>query len=157
MLEGVLCVWRPHRALHHDAAHRHDVADENDPPEEQAAHSRQKVTAAFRWLAATWKRCLASSMPRDLLIPFEGRPLEIPVSEARAASAVPDTTPVLRLLDQFKQLGQHLAIVIDEYGSVEGLVTMKDILEAIIGDLPELGQEADYKPAPRDGAGLSTA
>jgi len=63
---------------------------------------------------------------------------------------VPDTTPVLRLLDQFKQSGQHLAIVIDEYGSVEGLVTMTDILEAIIGDLPELGQEADYKPVRRE-------
>lgn len=68
---------------------------------------------------------------------------------------VPDTTPVLRLLDQFKQSGRPLAIVIDEYGSVEGMVTVTDVLEAIIGDLPEAGQAQDARPVRRaDGSWL---
>ncbi len=66
---------------------------------------------------------------------------------AQEALVIPDTTPVLRLLDQFKQSGQHMAIVVDEYGSVEGLVTLTDVLEAIVGDLPEKGDE---KPARRE-------
>jgi len=63
---------------------------------------------------------------------------------------VPDTTSVLRLLDMFKQSSQHIAIIIDEYGSVEGLVTATDILESIIGALPESGQESDENPVQRE-------
>lgn len=73
----------------------------------------------------------------------------------RPPVVVPDTTPVLRLLDQFKQTGRPLAIVIDEYGSVEGMVTVTDILEAIVGDLPEPGQAQDARPVRRaDGSWL---
>jgi putative hemolysin len=68
----------------------------------------------------------------------------------RPALIVPDTTPVLRLLDQFKQSGQHIAIVVDEYGSVEGLVSITDILQAITGDLPGGGQTPEDKPVQRE-------
>lgn len=68
----------------------------------------------------------------------------------RAPFFVPDTTSVLRLLDMFRQSGQNLAVIIDEYGSIEGIVTAKDILEAIIGALPEVGQESDEKPVQRE-------
>ncbi|MGE0108675.1 MAG: hemolysin family protein [Bdellovibrionales bacterium] len=67
---------------------------------------------------------------------------------SREAMLVPDTTPVLRLLDQFKETGQHMAIVIDEYGSVEGLVTLRDVLETIIGDIPDDDEEDDEDPNP---------
>lgn len=68
---------------------------------------------------------------------------------------VPDTTSVLRLLDQFKKSSRHIAIVIDEYGSVEGMVTVTDILEGITGDLPEAGQEREDAPVRRtDGSWL---
>jgi putative hemolysin len=73
----------------------------------------------------------------------------------RPVISMPDTTPVLRLLEQFKSSGQHMAIVIDEYGTVEGLVTVADILMAIAGALPEEGQDSEDKPVRRaDGSWL---
>jgi putative hemolysin len=76
-------------------------------------------------------------------------------SVMRPALTVPDTTPVLRLLEQFKRSKQHIAIVADEYGSVEGLVSVTDILKAITGDLPERGQDSDSPSVQRaDGSWL---
>ena len=46
---------------------------------------------------------------------------------------VPETTPVQEQLDQFLSRGQHFAIVIDEYGELQGLITLEDILEEIVG------------------------
>jgi putative hemolysin len=60
-------------------------------------------------------------------------------SVMRPALTVPDTTTVLRLLEQFKRSKQHIAVVADEYGSVEGLVSVTDILQAITGDFHTLG------------------
>jgi len=56
---------------------------------------------------------------------------------------VPEKTSVLSLLNRFKNDKIHVAIAVDEYGSTEGLVTLADILEAIAGDLPESGEEAE--------------
>ncbi len=46
----------------------------------------------------------------------------------------------LRALERFKQEGAHMAILVDEFGGVEGVVTLIDILEAIVGDIPTLDE-----------------
>lgn len=48
----------------------------------------------------------------------------------------PESMPALKALEAFKASGVHMALVIDEYGGIEGLVTLIDILEAIVGDIP---------------------
>ena len=48
---------------------------------------------------------------------------------------VPRNRQLLDLLDEFKTTKIHIAVVIDEYGGVEGIVTMEDILEEIVGDI----------------------
>jgi putative hemolysin len=53
---------------------------------------------------------------------------------------VPDTMNAMQLLEQFKKSGRHVAIVTDEFGAVQGMVTLIDVFEAIVGDLPEPGQ-----------------
>lgn len=52
---------------------------------------------------------------------------------------VPRTVSVVQLLESFKKTGKHLALVTDEYGSVEGIVSLIDVMEAIVGDLPQPG------------------
>lgn len=85
---------------------------------------------------------------------LNGQPLQIDALR-RPLLSVPETTPVLKLLEQFKSSGQHMAIVIDEYGTVEGLVTIADILMAIAGTLPEEGHDDADKPVRRaDGSWL---
>ena len=49
---------------------------------------------------------------------------------------VPETASALKVLDLFKREGTHFALVTDEYGGIQGLVTDRDILEAIVGELP---------------------
>ena len=63
---------------------------------------------------------------------------------------VSDGTTVLRLLNQFKKERVHLAIVVDEYGTTKGLVTLTDVIEAIAGDLPEQGEDEGSRIVQRD-------
>jgi len=48
---------------------------------------------------------------------------------------VPETLPVLKLLEAFKEKKVHIALIADEYGSIQGIITLNDILEAIVGDV----------------------
>ena len=63
---------------------------------------------------------------------------------------VPDSLNAIQLLEQFKKSGKHIAIVTDEFGAVQGLVTLIDVLEAIVGDLPSLGQRNQPEAKRRD-------
>ena len=54
---------------------------------------------------------------------------------ARPAFIVPETKRVDELLEEFRQRRTQIAIVVDEYGGTEGLVTMEDVLEEIVGEI----------------------
>lgn len=57
---------------------------------------------------------------------------------------VPSTMTAPRLIDEYRKLRRHVALVVDEFGVVEGMVTLKDVVEAIIGRLPERGVRHHY-------------
>lgn len=63
---------------------------------------------------------------------------------------VPETMTVIHLIEQFRKSGQHLALIADEFGTLQGLVTMIDVMEAIAGDMPERGRRAAPEARKRD-------
>jgi putative hemolysin len=56
---------------------------------------------------------------------------------------VPEAVTVLRLLELFKESGVHIALIIDEYGSIQGIITLHDILEAIVGNVHSFGEPVE--------------
>ena len=70
------------------------------------------------------------------------KPLDL-VAQARKALTIPETIPVLKSLESFKESGIHIALVIDEYGSLQGLVTLNDILESIVGNIASHDQKEE--------------
>lgn len=71
---------------------------------------------------------------------------------------VPETMVASAVLEQFKRTGQHIALVNDEFGALAGVVTLKDVLEAIVGDIPESGQQSGPEVVTRpDGSLLMDA
>lgn len=61
----------------------------------------------------------------------------------RPAQFVPENQSVYNALEQFKQARVKYAIVTDEFGGIQGIVTLKDIMEGLIGQVPELGEEPE--------------
>jgi putative hemolysin len=57
---------------------------------------------------------------------------------------VPATMTATRLIEEFRKIRRHVALVVDEFGVVEGMVTLKDVVEAIVGRLPERGVRQHY-------------
>ena len=58
-------------------------------------------------------------------------------SLARPAHIVPETKDLGALLTEFRRTNQHMAIVIDEYGAMQGIVTLEDLLEEIVGEIED--------------------
>lgn len=63
---------------------------------------------------------------------------------------LPEQMKVFRALEILKKSGQHEAIIIDEYGGIEGLVTLHDIMENIVGEMPDKDDEEDPEIIVRD-------
>ncbi len=86
---------------------------------------------------------------------ISGRAIDLQ-KHARKALTIPETIPVLKSLESFKESRIHIALVIDEYGSLQGLVTLNDILESIVGDIASHDQKEEKPGAVRreDGSWL---
>lgn len=65
------------------------------------------------------------------------QPLDLTTS-LRQPLFVPESTRGLKILELFKQTGIHMALVVDEYGVIQGLVTLNDIMVEIVGDVPSV-------------------
>ncbi|MDR3424920.1 MAG: hemolysin family protein [Alphaproteobacteria bacterium] len=127
----------------------------DDPPRAHKNTIRSSGYSRFPVARGDMEEILGIVHAKDLLnASFDGLSVSLK-TVMRAPLIVPDTTPVLRLLDQFKITRQHIAIVVDEYGSVEGLVTITDIIESVTGELPGRVNEMPTLPVRRkDGSWL---
>lgn len=69
-------------------------------------------------------------------------PLTTPLRElTKAALFVPENNSPYQVLEKIKQTKIHSCFIVNEYGTLEGMLTLNDILEAIVGDVPQTGQE----------------
>lgn len=82
---------------------------------------------------------------RDLL-PYIGKPVDTSFrwqSLLRQAYFVPESRQIDDLLEDFRRLKIHMAVVVDEYGGTQGVVTLEDVLEEIVGDIDDEYDEPD--------------
>lgn len=85
---------------------------------------------------------------------LSGQPLDL-TTNLRRPLFVPETTSVLKILELFKQGETHFAVVVDEYGVIQGLVTLNDILMELVGDMPSWDNpEEPQKVQREDGSWL---
>ncbi|MEH1893411.1 MAG: hemolysin family protein [Nostoc sp.] len=85
---------------------------------------------------------------------FRGEPLDLTVG-LRQPVFVPESTRGLKVLELFKQTITHMALVVDEYGVIQGLVTLNDIMSEIVGDVPSTdGQDQPQAVQREDGSWL---
>ena len=63
------------------------------------------------------------------------------------ALVVPETKPLSELLDEFKERKRHMAIVVDEFGSTAGLITVEDILEQLVGEIEDEFDVVPHQPS----------
>ena len=72
------------------------------------------------------------------LQPVPSRISEMKISQVmHDALVVPETKPLSELLEEFKERKRHMAIVVDEFGSTAGLITVEDILEQLVGEIED--------------------
>jgi putative hemolysin len=117
-----------------------DWLDLEDPPEEV----RRKITASpysrLPVARGSLDDVLGFVQAKDLLGRcLGGEPLDLQAA-VRPALFMPEGATALRLLEAFKDTGETMCLVIDEYGGSQGLVTATDVLEAVVGDLGMMGE-----------------
>lgn len=80
---------------------------------------------------------------------LSGKPLDIEAS-IRPALYVPDTVTTSQLLENFRKARVQFALVVDEYGELEGLVSLTDVLTSIVGELPAADESEEPDAVRRD-------
>jgi putative hemolysin len=87
---------------------------------------------------------------KDLLVQgLSGQPLN-PEENMSPPLFIPENAPAMDLLELFKKKRPHLALVVDEYGGIQGLVTLNDILESIVGEIAPLDQSEEATATRRE-------
>ncbi len=137
MIEGVLQVSEMQARDIMIPRSQMDVIDIGESPEQfipsviQTAHSR------FPVIGENKDNVIGILLAKDLLRYYAGEE-EFNVREMlRPAVFIPESKPLNVLLKEFRASRNHIAIVVDEYGGVAGLVTIEDVLEQIVGDIED--------------------
>jgi magnesium and cobalt transporter len=113
-----------------------DVVDVHEPPEQflpkviEAGHSR------FPVIGESKDDIVGILLAKDLLRYFAGQEFQLR-EMLRPAVFIPESKRLNVLLRDFRRNRNHMAIVVDEYGGVAGLVTIEDVLEQIVGEIED--------------------
>ncbi|TMK08773.1 MAG: HlyC/CorC family transporter [Alphaproteobacteria bacterium] len=117
-----------------------EFLDLDDPEDEIRRHIRDSAYSRFPVVQGGTHQLAGIVQVKDLLAAaFDGQPFNLRAA-LRPPLFLPNTVTVLRALEVFKTSSEPMALVVDEYGDLEGLVTLTDILEALVGELPDAGE-----------------
>jgi putative hemolysin len=144
MLEGVLHLGDRTAGMLMTPRTRIVWLDVDDEPDEILTKLRASHRSRFPVFQQEPDNVIGVVRAKDLLVQvLDGQRMNLQAL-MQPPVFVPETMPAPQVLEQFKSHGAHIALVTDEYGSVQGLVTHNDILESIVGNMPTRGEA----PAP---------
>jgi putative hemolysin len=122
-----------------------EYLDLDDPPAENQRKMLESHYARFPVIQGSFEKIVGIAHVKDLLGPaWKCEPFDLKLA-IKPAVFIPETAPALKALELAKRSGTPIALIVDEYGDVQGLVTLNDLLEALVGDIPTPG--ADEEPA----------
>lgn len=117
-----------------------DVIDITDPPETFIPHVIETAHSRFPVIEDDKNDVIGILLAKDLLRYYAGEDFDVR-DMLRPAVFIPEAKRLNVLLKEFRSNRNHIAIVVDEYGGVAGMVTIEDVLEQIVGDIED---EYDY-------------
>lgn len=117
-----------------------DVIDITTPPEEFIPNVIETAHSRFPVIEGNKNDVIGILLAKDLLRYYAGDDFEVR-DMLRPAVFIPEAKRLNVLLKEFRSSRNHIAIVVDEYGGVAGMVTIEDVLEQIVGDIED---EYDY-------------
>ena len=109
------------------------------PPEECLSKVLDSPYTRFPVYRETPEHIIGVLHLRDLLNAMNDRGIaDVQIEEIlRPPYIVPETKDIAALLTEFRRTNQHMAIVVDEYGDMEGIVTLEDVIEEIVGEIED--------------------
>lgn len=123
---------------------RHEIVwlDLQTPLAENLAKVRASGYSRFPVCDGALDKVLGMIYAKDLLAcTLAGKAIDLRVG-LRQPLYVPETMPALEMLGQFRRSQVHVALVLDEYGGVEGILTFRDLLESLMGQITSAGDMA---------------
>jgi magnesium and cobalt transporter len=111
----------------------------NQEPDEYISDIIESAHSRFPVIGESSDDITGILLAKDLLpLALKGNLKKGDISELlRPATIIPESKRLNQLLKEFKQTRNHMAIVVDEYGGISGLVTIEDILEQIVGEIED--------------------
>lgn len=127
-----------------------EYIDLDDAPEvlrQQVANAQHHRVVACR---GGLDQVVGVLLVSELLKPaLENQPLAIE-SAVRQPLYVPDSVTTTQLIEQFRKVRAEYALIVDEYGALQGLVTLTDVLQSIVGEIPDEGEPEERDAIRRD-------
>lgn len=113
-----------------------DVIDVNEPIESWIGHVVETAHSRFPVIEGDRDHVIGILLAKDLLRYYTDAAFDLRAN-LRPVVFIPESKPLNVLLREFRANRNHMAVVVDEYGGVAGLITIEDVLEQIVGDIAD--------------------
>lgn len=128
--------------------------DVNEPVEDNLKRFEQSDHSRYPVLRGGWDDVLGVASARQLLAQTLRGEKPTLLTKLQPAVFVPESLTGMELLENFKSSGVQLAFIVDEYGEVQGIVTLQDVMEAITGEFKTQRAEDSWAVQRDDGSWL---